>query len=64
MSKHYEDVKAIQQLVWANDDLMSQDVLFALQEKIADFALKIAYEEKKVDDLVKTFPWLYERSDG
>lgn len=58
---YYEKIKEIQKLAWKDDDRMDQDTLFDLQEGIADLALAIATNEGMTDDLVKTFPWLYER---
>lgn len=56
---YYDKIKEIQNLAWKNDDLMMQDDLFELQEKIADLALEIAQKEHKTDDLVKSFKGLY-----
>ena len=55
----YEQIKEIQSLAWRDDDRMDQETLFELQDKIAELALQIASREKKVDDLVKSFPFLY-----
>ena len=63
-SNDYDMVKEIQALLWENDDLMDQDTLFALQKKVSEYALTIAEREGKCDDLVKTFPWLYETNSG
>jgi len=56
---YYNKIKAIQKLVCKSDDLIMQDDLFELQEKIAELALVIAQKENKTDDLVKNFKWLY-----
>jgi len=57
----YTTLKKIQEMLWREDDLMSQDTLFELQEFVADVILDVAKFEGdgKVDDLVKSFPWLY-----
>ena len=56
---NFEKVVEIQEIVWRGDDLLAQDDLFELQEKIAKFALDIAKKAHKTDELVKKFPWLY-----
>jgi len=57
---YYNELKEIQKLLWKHDDMMMQDTLFQLQEKVAGLILKVANKEKKVDDLIESFPWLYE----
>lgn len=49
----------LQRTAWKDDDYMSQETLFELQEKLADFALLVAQNENRVEDLAKAFPWLY-----
>lgn len=61
MRKLYTRIVNIQKLIWKNDDILDQNDLFDLQEKIADLALAIAENENKTDDLVEKFPWLYTR---
>ena len=56
----YEKLKKIQSLLWRSDDLMDQDTLFELQELVAGYALHAAKKEKKTQDLIQTFPWLYQ----
>lgn len=56
---YYSKIKEIQQLVWKDDDRMDQETLFELQERVADLALAIATNEDKTEDLVHTFPFLY-----
>ena len=56
----YNEIKKIQKLLWKDDDMMNQETLFELQELVAEFALKIANREKKVSQLLKDFPFLYE----
>lgn len=56
----YNDLKAIQKLLWKHDDLIEQEDLFAVQDKISELILKVAQKENKTDDLVKSFPWLYD----
>ena len=57
----YEKLEKIQELLWRNDDLMDQDTLFELQDKVAELILEVAGKEgpKTVDRLVSKFPWLY-----
>lgn len=55
----YDELKTIQTMLWEHDDLMTQETLFDLQEKVADLTLKVAQASGKTDDLVNTFPWLY-----
>lgn len=55
----YDELKTIQTMLWAEDDHVPQDVLFDLQDKVADLTLKVARLYGKTDDLVNTFPWLY-----
>lgn len=57
--KYYEDIEEIQKLIWRNGDCLFQEDLINLQDKIAGLALKIAKEEKQVERLAKTFPYLY-----
>ena len=42
---------------------MDQEILFEIQEVFADLLLEVATAEKKIDDLVKSFPWLYREKD-
>ena len=61
---YYNRIKEIQQLVWKDDDRMDQETLFELQDGVADLALAIATDEGCEQDLVATFPWLYELKGG
>ena len=58
----FDTLCELQKLAWANDDLMTQDTLFDLQDKLATLSLSVASKISplKVDSLVKQFPWLYE----
>lgn len=58
----YNEMRIIQKLLWKNDDLMDQDTLFVLQDMVCKLTLEIAQKENKIDDLIKSFPFLYERS--
>ncbi|MBQ9603845.1 MAG: hypothetical protein IJR45_00370 [Firmicutes bacterium] len=62
MRKLYTRIVNIQKLIWKIDDILDQNDLFDLQEKIADLALAIAENENKTDDLVEKFPWLYTKN--
>ena len=55
----YEELKEIQNLLWKHDDLMDQETLFKLQDKVADLTLKVARSEGRIVDLVDSFKWLY-----
>lgn len=59
----YEKLKKVQKLLWQGDDRMDQEILFEIQAVFADLLLEVAMVEKKVDDLVKSFPWLYHEND-
>ncbi len=55
----YEELKTVQELAWEGDDLMSQDTLFEMQERLANLTLRVAQECGELRDLVKSFPYLY-----
>lgn len=55
----YEKVVTLQAIAWRGDDLMEQDDLCELQDKLATLTLDLAKEVGKSDELVKKFPWLY-----
>ena len=57
----YNRLKKIQSLAWRGDDLMEQDTLFEMQDYIASLILDVAEDCGKTDDLVQSFPWLYEQ---
>lgn len=59
----YEELIDIQKLLWRDDDMMEQDTLFEVQDKFANILLMIANKAGKVDELVKTFPWIYETKE-
>ena len=61
---NYDKIEEILSLAWRNDDRMDQETLFDLQDRLAEFALKIAQDEWCVDRLIKKFPRIYERRDG
>jgi len=58
----YERLKKVQEMLWRSDDLMDQETLFELQEYVSRVILEVAEQEGKTADLVKSFPWLYERA--
>jgi ribulose 1,5-bisphosphate carboxylase large subunit-like protein len=58
-TKLYTQIKEIQKLVWKDDDLILQETLFELQDRIAVLALIIAKNENKTGDLINSFSWLY-----
>ena len=55
----YAKVVNLQKIAWRGDDLMEQDDLCELQDKLADLALAIACQLGKSRELAKEFPWLY-----
>lgn len=55
----YSDLKRIQKLMWKNEDMPDQEDWFEMQDLMAALVLKAAVKEKKTDDLIKTFPFLY-----
>ena len=55
----YNKLKAIQKLLWKDDDMIEQETLFDLQNLVAKLTLEVAEKENKVEDLVKSFKWLY-----
>ena len=55
----YEKLSKIQKLLWKDDDRISQETLFEIQERMAEVLLEVAKKEHKIDDLIKTFPWIY-----
>ena len=59
----YKELKEIQLLAWAEDDMMTQDTLFALQDRLATVLLEVAKNcgAKEMTDLVRSFPFLYQR---
>ena len=58
----YGELVKLQKLAWKDDDMMSQDTRFDVQDSLAELLLKVAVECGKTEDLVKTFPWLYRAS--
>ena len=57
----YENVCMIQKKLWEHDDLMTQETLFDLQDMVCEFALRLAEDLNREDDLIRRFPWLYRR---
>ena len=55
----YKDIKKILSLAVGEDDLISQENLFELQEQVIILALKIAQKENKVEDLVNSYKCYY-----
>ena len=60
--KVYNEVEKIQEILWRNDDMIDQEDLYELQELVANFALKVAENEGKVEQIVKKFPFLYRKA--
>lgn len=58
----YKEIKRIQDLLWKNDDLMEQDDLFELQDYVAKLLLRVAQREHEVDDLLQSYPYMYQNS--
>ena len=59
--KIYEQLKHCLCLAWQDDDLMTQENLFALQEKLANLTLAVAESigDSALKDLCFKFPFLY-----
>ncbi len=57
----YERLKKLQKKVWKDDDRMSQDTLFEVQEDLATLILEVARRCNKERDLAESFPWIYTR---
>ena len=55
----YKELKKLQELMWKNEDMPDQEDWFEMQDLMAELVLKAAVREKKTDDLIKTFPFLY-----
>ncbi len=55
---HFKRLVEIQSLVWKGDDLMNQEDLFALQDKLGELLLDVATPNQKIV-LAAKFPWLY-----
>lgn len=56
----YEKLKRVHELLWKNDDCPDQENYYEIQEIIAELTLEVAKNEKKTEDLLKAFPFLYE----
>jgi hypothetical protein len=61
MEDIYKELKEIQLMLWEHDDLMTQENLFASQDRLASVLLEVAKNcgEKTLQDLVASFPYLY-----
>lgn len=57
----YNELKTALSLAWEDDDLMTQDNLFRLQEQLANLTLAVAQDigNAALTDLCKAFPYLY-----
>lgn len=55
----YDGMKEVLRLAWEGDDLMSQDTLFEIQDKLANLALITAVAARQEEDLVREFPYIY-----
>lgn len=55
----YDGMKEVLRLAWEGDDLMSQDTLFQIQDKLANLALLSAIAARQEEDLVREFPYIY-----
>lgn len=63
--KLFDLICALQQLAWKDDDMMDQDTLFEMQEKLSEFVLQFAerLSPEYVDRIVKQFPWMYKAEE-
>ena len=59
----YKELKTINALAWEDDDLMMQETLFELQDRIANLLLVVAQDigNTALNDLCDTFPYLYKK---
>ena len=57
----FNELKQILALAWEDDDMMTQENLFLLQERLSDLTLKVAKNcgNTALNELVKLFPYLY-----
>lgn len=55
----YAELKTIQKMAWRDDDMMRQETLFDLQDRLADLMLRLAQDCGTEQDLASSFPWLY-----
>ena len=58
----FDKLVDIQETVWRGDDLIGQEDLFELQDKIADLTLAVAQDigGASIKWLSEKFSWLYE----
>lgn len=61
--KIYTELKTALSIAWEDDDLMTQDNLFRLQEQLANLTLAVAQDigNPALKDLCDTFPYLYKK---
>ena len=52
----------VQKLLWKDDDLMNQEILFDLQAEMQVLVLTLANDTNSTDVILKEFPWLYRQS--
>lgn len=59
----FGELMIINTLAWQDDDLMRQETLFELQDKIANLLLVVAQDigNTALKDLCDTFPYLYKK---
>ncbi len=57
----FDKLVELQELVWKGDDLMDQEVLFDVQDKLSELTLEVAkwIGNTKCKVLVDKFPYLY-----
>ena len=60
MTDVYEKLVALQEILWEEDDHLSQDALCEAQQLVANLTLEVCIAAgKSVEELVEKFPWLY-----
>lgn len=59
ITSHFYTAKELLKLAYKNDDMMQQEDLFELQQKLAMFVIELAEDLDKDDELVEEFPWLF-----
>jgi len=60
----FNELKEILKLAWENDDMIMQETLFELQDRLAEVTLQAAKTESQKKQLVKEFPWLYHTTEN
>lgn len=57
----FNKLMEIQDLIWEEDDMLSQESLFEVQNITAKLVLNLANDLEKGSILIEKYPWLYRR---